>query len=1071
MGIPAVLVANRGEIAIRVFRAAADLGIRSVAVYGEDDEPTLHVRRADEACPLPGSGPAAYLDIDAILTAAGTTGCAAIHPGYGFLSENAAFARRCAEAGITFIGPGPETLELFGDKSRARALATELEIPVLPGTPGATSLERAREFLAAHGPVMVKALAGGGGRGMRPAADHAELDAAFERCESEARAAFGSGELYVELLLPQARHIEVQVVGDGQGGVAHLWERDCSIQRGHQKIVEVAPSPELSPELRLRLTDAAVRMAEHTGYRGLCTIEFLVDGENWFFLEANPRLQVEHTVTEEITGIDLVRAQLRIADGATLLELGLRQQDIPAPRGFAVQARVNTETLGADGTARPASGTLTAFEPPSGPGVRVDTHGYPGYQVGTRFDSLLAKVITHSSTIDFPDAVRRARRALREFTVTGPATNLPLLNGILEQAEFAAGQFDTGFVTRHLDEFHVHAPAPLDSLDAQGVLAPIRATVLRVPVAAGDTVRRGDPLVVLEAMKMEHVVGAPAGGVVRKVAVAEGELTEEGSPVVFLDEHDDPDDVGGAAGETDLDAIPPGLAEVTRRHEIGLDAARPEAVERRHARGHRTARENLADLCDPGTFLEYGALTIAAQRRRRTLEELVTRTPADGLVSGIAQVNGSSFGEAASRCAVLSYDYTVLAGTQGHLNHVKTDRMFAIAAQQRLPVVLFAEGGGGRPGDTDTSAISALTTASFHGIGRLSGLVPLVGITAGRCFAGNAALLGSCDVVIATRDSSIGMGGPAMIEGGGLGTFTPDEVGPSDVQWANGVIDVLAEDEAEAVDAAKRYLSYFQGSLTEYDCADQRELRHVVPENRRRIYDIRTALTALADTDSVLELRRGFAPGAITALIRVAGRPLGVIANNPAHLGGAIDRDAADKMARFLQLCEAFALPVVSLCDTPGFMVGPDAEKTATVRHFSRLFVTGANLTVPVCTVILRKAYGLGAQAMAAGAFHAPAATISWPTGEVGAMGLEGAVRLGHRRELNAIEDPAERQREFDRLVENSYEQGKALNAATVFEIDDVIDPAETRHWISGTLGAWTPSLATGKRIPFVDTW
>ena len=417
---------------------------------------------------------------------------------------------------------------------------------------------------------------------------------------------------------------------------------------------------------------------------------------------------------------------------------------------------------------------------------------------------------------------------------------------------------------------------------------------------------------------------------------------------------------------------------------------------------------------------------------------------------------------------MLAYDYTVLAGTQGYLNHKKTDRMLEIAEQQRLPVVLFAEGGGGRPGDTDTTVASGLDVPTFATMGRLSGLVPTIGIAAGRCFAGNAALLGCCDVIIATRDSTIGMGGPAMIEGGSLGVFAPEEVGPIEVQGGNGVVDVVVDDEAEAVAVAQRYLGYFQGRREEWSAPDQRHLRHVVPESRVRAYDVRRAIDTLADEGSVLELRAGFAPGVITALVRIEGRPMGLVANNPRHLGGAIDSPAADKLARFLQLCDAHGLPVVSLCDTPGFMVGPDHERTATVRHFARLFVIGAHLRVPVVTVVLRKAYGLGAQAMAAGGFHRPAATLAWPTGEVGGMGLEGAVRLGFRRELEAVADPTERAELEAQLLAQMYERGRAVNAAAVVELDDVIDPVDTRQWITTALGEVDQ---TDVPRGYVDTW
>jgi acetyl-CoA carboxylase carboxyltransferase component len=546
--------------------------------------------------------------------------------------------------------------------------------------------------------------------------------------------------------------------------------------------------------------------------------------------------------------------------------------------------------------------------------------------------------------------------------------------------------------------------------------------------------------------------------VLRRLVVKPGDTVAEGAPLAYLEETSAPVTGGPVREGPDLGLVRADLAETLDRHAVGADAARPEAVARRHAKGHRTARENIEDLCDPGSFTEYGALVIAAQRRRRTLEDLIDRTPADGLVAGVGDINGRP-------AAVLSYDYMVLAGTQGVMNHSKKDRMFELAARRRLPVVLFAEGGGGRPGDTDTPMISGLDCMAFHLFARLSGRVPLIGIASGRCFAGNAALLGCCDVIIATEDANIGMGGPAMIEGGGLGVYAPEQVGPMTVQVPNGVVDLPVSDEAEAVATARRYLSYFQGPSESWEMTDQRLLRHLIPEDRKRVYDVRAVVGALADTSSVLELRAAFGKGIITALVRIEGRPLGLIASNPAHLGGAIDADSADKAARFLQLCDAHGLPVVSLCDTPGFMVGPAAEETATVRHFSRLFVAGAHLRVPMCMVIVRKAYGLGAQAMAGGSLKVPLFTVAWPTGELGGMGLEGAVRLGFRKELEAADDPGAL---FDHLVEAAYDQGKALNAATIFEIDDVIDPAETRRWIVTALREAPPVEETGR---FVDTW
>ena len=606
-----------------------------------------------------------------------------------------------------------------------------------------------------------------------------------------------------------------------------------------------------------------------------------------------------------------------------------------------------------------------------------------------------------------------------------------------------------------------------------GLTVPFAGTVLRVAVATGDRVAAGAVLVVLESMKMEHVVEAATPGVIDTVLVAQGDAVQTGDVVVQMTESDGIVAEDRPAVADVASAGRPELAELRDRVAATLDPGRPAATERRHAGGRRTARENIEDLCDPGSFEEYGGLVFAAQRARRSVDDLIANTPADGLVAGIGRVNGDLFDDERSRCAVLSYDYSVLAGTQGQMNHRKKDRIFELAERLRLPVVLFAEGGGGRPGDTDMAVVTGLDTEAFALFAKLSGLVPLVGIVSGRCFAGNAALLGCCHVVIATPDANVGMGGPAMIEGGGLGVFAPEDIGPVSVQVPNGVVDVLATDEKEAVDVARRYLSYFQGDVRDWVSPDQELLRDVVPPDRRRVYDVRRALELIADEGSVLELRPSFAPGMVTALTRMEGRAVGVIGNNPMHLAGAIDAANADKAARFMQLCEAFGLPLLFLCDTPGFMVGPEAEATALVRRVSRMFVVGASLTVPFACVVLRKGYGLGAQAMAGGGFRRPVFTVAWPTGELGGMGLEGAVRLGFRRELDAIDDPTEREAAFSAMVARAYEHGKALNVAAHFEIDDVIDPADTRARFLHALESAGPrdDWTRVQRRPFVDTW
>lgn len=601
--------------------------------------------------------------------------------------------------------------------------------------------------------------------------------------------------------------------------------------------------------------------------------------------------------------------------------------------------------------------------------------------------------------------------------------------------------------------------------EALSVNAPMQGTIVTVDVVLGQQVRRGQQVMLIESMKMHHPIEAPDDGVIEAILAVAGDTVREGAAVARLV----PGAVSVAAVEAETQEDPahvrPDLAEVHARHAIGLDDARPDAVAKRRAVRRRTARENVADLVDDGSFVEYGPVVIAPQRRRRSLDDLIARTPADGMIGGIGTVAGRSV-------VAMSYDYTVLAGTQGGQNHRKKDRLFELAEQMRLPVVFFTEGGGGRPGDTDVMGASGLDCLAFMYFAELSGLVPIVGVNAGYCFAGNAAILGCCDVVIATEDSNIGMGGPAMIEGGGLGVFAPGEIGPIEVQRANGVIDVVVADEAEAVAVARKYLGYFSGPIVEWECADQRELRHVIPEDRKRGYDVRRVIDGVFDTDSVLELRRDFGLGMVTALARVEGRPVGVVANNPSHLAGAIDSDGADKAARFLQLCDAFDVPVVTLVDTPGMMVGPEVETTALVRHCSRLFVNGANISVPLVSVVLRKSYGLGAQAMMGGSTKAPHACVAWPTGEFGGMGLEGAVRLGYRNELAAIADPEERERTFQEMVDRMYQIGKAVNVASHFEIDDVIDPADTRRWISAILAASpAPAPRQGKKRPNIDTW
>jgi acetyl/propionyl-CoA carboxylase alpha subunit len=1154
-----LLVANRGEIAIRILRAAAELGIATVAVYSKDDEGSLHTGKADEAVALDGIGVAAYLDIERIIGVARKSGCDAIHPGYGFLAENAAFARRCGEQDVTFIGPRVEILELFGDKARARVAAVDAGVPVIRGIDHAVSLEEAAEFMSGIGggrSMMIKAISGGGGRGSRVVTSAGELPATFERCRAEAEVAFGNGDVYVEEFMQRARHVEVQILGDLHGAVVHLGERECSIQRYFQKIIEVAPAPDLPTDIRDDIIGAAVRCANRVGYSNAGTFEFLIDvsgegnGQPFAFIEANARLQVEHTVTEAVTGVDIVKAQIRLAEGASIAELGLDDPRISEPRGYAIQARVCMETIGEDGSVRPTAGTLTVYEVPSGTGVRTDGFGYSGYRTSLSFDSLLAKVVGHATSPNFADAIAKTTRALSEFRVEGVETNIPFLQRILRHPDFAAGNIHTRFIDEQMTELAAPgtpirrfvepiggAPAttadsqknvseggfagarvddaedpmalfnhdtqvktkdPLEDLTAGPIeiAAPAGGTIVSIDVAVDDEVGSARPIAVMEVMGLRHVIKTDRSGIVQTVCIAAGDLINRGDPVILLQEADVAENAVEASEAIDPDYIRGDLAEVHERRSYIYDSFRPEKVEKRHAKGQRSAREDIDQLLDPGTFKEFGGLVTAGSWQKQ--QWLRETTPADGLIMGIGSVNGDKVDPEHARVAVVHYDYMVVAGTQGGRGHYKQDRMYEMARRFRLPVILFAEGGGGRPGISggesatpSTSARASVTGAdaidmaamrgggvgmdcyTFTEFSKLSGLVPLVGINSGRCFAGNTAMLACCDVIIAAASSTIAMGGPAMIEGGGLGIYTPEEVGPMSFQVPNGVVDVLVEDDEAAVEAAKRYLSYFQGPVAEWQERDQRSLRHIVPEDRNRMYDMRQIIETLADEHSVFEIRRAFAPGLITAFVRIEGRPMGLIASNPHHFSGAIDSDGADKGARFLQLCDTFDLPVISLIDCPGTMMGPEYEQTALVRHFARLFNTGANITVPMFGVVVRKAYGVGALAMCGASSATPLFTVAWPTAEFSGNSIDSLARLSARAERGDDEDPQVLEESYRAHLANFLEGARAVNSGgTHYGIDDVIDPADTRAWIvQGFRSAPPVPLRTGKKRPNLDTW
>jgi len=1159
-----LLIANRSEVAARIAKTAQRMGIETIGIYANDEIDAHHGRFFDHLFALPGAGATAYLDIEAMLGIATVAAVDLIHPGYGFLSEHALAAERFREAGLTWVGPSPRVIALMGNKPAAIALAKQLGIATVDGLDNTRDPKALDDLLTAAklafggaAKVLLKAQAGGGGRGIRAVTETEQFSTLIQQASKEAMASFGNGELYAEVEIPEVRHIEVQFIGDGQR-IWILGDRDCSLQRRRQKFLELAPAPCLVEKTRNDLYQAAARLAQQIAYRGVGTAEFIVKGESWWFIEVNARLQVEHTVTEAITGLDLVALQLKLAIQDAAPQASAWQNPIAVelerfPRldtlngkikpacvphhSLALQCRILAESYEAafgndhpGWRVRPSAGTVSAWKPPVGAGLRVDHALTEGDVVTSGFDTMIAKLIVSvpcaTEREDWQRLFSKATGALTGFQIEGLATNIPWLLAILRSFQTSDTEHPWAMLTTQwfdqwlkqalanhgmatpgrdrqqglmIEQVHATHGANDDeslaeaSKDVIIIYAPIDGCILEL-IKVGTRVTKADELGLIESMKMHHAL--EAGFTLRVTAwfvtegsqVVAGQKIGEAIPIDRVINRSEHKFLSAATESASADepSNTPALAEHPRmlewraREAMTSDAARSNAVAKRHASGMQTARENLAQLLDRDSFHEIGSLVVAAQRKRRSLDDLIQNTPADGVITGLGKIHSDRFPEQCN-VAVIAYDYTVLAGTQGKLNHDKQDRLLELCSRSNLPLILLAEGGGGRPGDVDVITAGSLHIKTFSRFASLSGQVPVVGIVAGRCFAGNAVLLGCCDVIIATRQSNIGMAGPAMIEGGGLGRFPPEAIGPSDIQQANGVIDVITNDEKDAIVIAKRYLSYFQGIDSTWGCPNPNALAHALPLDRLRVYDMHRVIERLIDIESGLELRPTFAPNIITMLARLEGRPVGLLANNPMHLGGAIDANAADKAARFVQLCNAHGLAIVSLIDTPGNMVGPQAEAQALVRHCCRLFLAGAKVQVPWISLVIRKAYGLGAMAMAGGSFHDSLLSVAWPQAEFGGMGLEGAVRLGFKRELEAMPDETERAIQFQERLHELMEQGKAISAAMLFEIDAVIDPARSREWLiraldiaaSGDRGDAQARNTTkaAKVFRYVDAW
>jgi acetyl/propionyl-CoA carboxylase alpha subunit/acetyl-CoA carboxylase carboxyltransferase component len=1107
-----VLIANRGEIAIRIARAAQGLGVEQVSVYAPADALGLHTRVTTTSHPLTGGSPndpvRAYLDIEGLIAAAKATGCDCVHPGYGFLSENAAFARRCAEEGIVFIGPRPETLALFGDKTKARELARSLGISIVSGSPVMTSASQAAEFAGEVGyPVMLKAAAGGGGRGMRVVESAGELAGAFERCRSEAEAAFGDGSVFVEKLIVRPRHLEVQVLADDKGNVVHLFERDCSVQIRHQKVVEIAPAPALAPKTRERLLADAVKLAKGSSYLNAGTVEFLLpQGEATpLFIECNPRIQVEHTVTEQVTGVDLVEAQFRIAAGEALADLGLGDQSRIQTHGFAVQARITAQ----------GAGMITAYKEPSGRGVRVDSCGYLGLAPPPQFDPMFAKLICQSnSSGTFASAVDHTLRALGEFQIGGLPTNLSQLRAILGNADVRAGDARTTLLTERpelakpptgttsaspslslLDQQAAAltggrggaaalavATAPVASLPVadgeEGAECPMSGAVVEVLVEPGAAVSAGDALMVISAMKMETTVTAPCDGVVGDILpLGPGDNVAAGQVVAVIAPSGER---GGGPREYGEDSWAPTMAEVKALQAIAHARFDPDSkdpgVVRQRNRGKLTCRERIDMLLDGGSFREVGSLTGFPSYDDEG--RVADFTPANH-VGGWGKIEGRLG-------IVCADDFTSRGGHSDGAIGAKSTYLDRLSIEFNCASIRLLDGssGGGsvasmvpaqhKEGESHAQESSGAIKA---GRPRVTGgggsfltphlgsamfakqlaQVPVVNVLLGSVVGIGAAkaVLGHFSVMV--RDiAQLFVAGPPVVAHAVGYDVTKEELGGWHIHCRNGSVDNLAESEADAIAQTKRFLSYLPSSVfeappvlppTASDPADRRdeELFTLIPRKRTTTFDMRRAIRLMADKGSFFEIGPLWGTDQIVGFCRFNGHPMGVLASDSRHInGGAMTADGCDKLRRHIDLCDLFHIPMLNLIDNPGFAVGIEHETTGTIRKGGEWMIAFAQIEAPIFTVIMRRSFGVAGNNFATPLSHA-SARVCWPSADVGGIPPEGGIEAAYKRQLAEAADPAALRAEINARIESARGPVGPLNK---FQMEEMIDPRDTRRYI-----------------------
>jgi acetyl/propionyl-CoA carboxylase alpha subunit/acetyl-CoA carboxylase carboxyltransferase component len=1108
--------------------------VESVGVYAAADALALHTQATTESRIIrgyesPSTDPVrAYLDSEALLAIAKETHCDCVHPGYGFLSENPGFAQQCAAEGTIFIGPNPKTLALFGDKTKARELARSLHVPIIPGSPTAVvSANEAASVAAQIGyPIMLKAAAGGGGHGMRVVANLGEMSAAFARCQSEAQAAFGVSAVFVEKLIARPRHLEVQVLADSHGNIVHLYERDCSVQLRNQKVVEIAPAPNVDPTLRQRLLDDAMRLARTAGYVNAGTVEFLVVPETgeYFFIECNARIQVEHTVTEQVTGIDLVEAQFRIAAGESLTALGLPTQAAIKSRGFAIQARI--VACGA--------GRLTAYKEPAGPGIRVDSCGYLGYALLPQFDPMFAKIIGQSnSTYSFSSAIDRTLRALGEFHLAGVPTNLGQLRAILSSATLRAGDARTTFLAEHSELSSSNGAGAagartLALLEQQaaslrngktmqalsgaatsmgitvpageeGIASPMAGALIEVGVYAGATVAAGVPLMVISAMKMETAITAPCAGTVTNIQPTEiGAIVAAGQIIATIaPAHRDAG--SSAAREYGEDSWAPMLANVRRLQAIAQqrfapDSNDPGVVRQRH-REKLTCRERIDLLLDPETFREVGSLAG------------FTDYDEQGKVVGFTPANHvGGWGKVANRLAVVcADDFTSRGGHADGAIAAKAFYLDQLSIDLRCPSIRLLDGssGGGsvaamvpKQQKEGESGVRESSGTIIAGRPRVSGeggsflvphlgsttylaqlaQVPVVNLLLGSVVGIGAAkaVLGHFAVMV-RNISQLFVAGPPVVNHAMGYEITKEELGGWQVHCRNGSVDNLAESEEDAAALAKRFLSYLPASVYEAppvlppdpsDPPDRREeeLFTIIPRKRVTTFDMRRAIRLMADRDSFFEIGSLWGTDQIVGFVRYNGYPLGVVASDCRHVnGGAMTADGCEKLKRHLDLCDLFHLPILNLIDSPGFAVGLEHEITGTIRKGAEWMIAYAQVTVPIFTVIMRRSFGVAGNNFATPRAGASARVV-WPAADVGGIPPEGGIEAAYKRQLAEATDPAALRAEINARIENARGPLGPLNK---FQIEEMIDPRDTRRYICEWLeNAWRIVVQPARLVP-----